>query len=1437
MRKFVIFILLVLLIGIVGASKFEDSGDKIFLKSRTIEKVSQKMMMMNSLAEKSSSARHAIVQFEKVLSDEEKRDLEDIGVKFDSYIPDKAYFVSLPEGFDENMEGISQVVDIQTNDKISADLLERMSEYCSECVIKIHVNFFKDITKDKMQSILGSYGEILSSFDNKYIINVKKKEIDSLLDYDEVKYVSFGDFIKISRMDQARISLGVDTVFSSDYLLNGTGVVVAEWDEGWVNSTHVDLVGRVIIGDNSIGGNINCNVGGTCAPKNHSTHVGGIMMSNGLSTSGVYSGIAPNATLITYSWPNDDAETIAETNDSIKNNSILSQNSWGWEIGSCAGFGEYDSVTELYDELVWGLYSERSMSIVFAAGNDGLSCGSYGTIGGPGATAKNIITVGSYDTNDFSISVFSSRGPTDDGRIKPDVVGPGCEYSAIYNYANPARSIWSTFSTLGYHGSCGTSMSSPAVSGVIILMQEYYWRYYTDTNMSPSMVKGLLLHTATDLGNAGPDYIFGYGAVNATKALDYIRQSKTDSNLFNGTFSSTGEFYEYNVTVFDELKATLVWTDYASTDVAAVNLVNDLDLIVYNSTGDRLFPWTLDKDNPADLAVQTVKDNINNVEQVFSSNSGGGVIRIRINATSISQSGQDFSLIVNSDIGSPNITIVYPDNNSYVLNNSFVNITSNEDLDVAIIEINQTNNFTMVGSGRNYTYSLENLTLGNVYTYRVFGNDTYGNMGLSEERSLNMSNNIPTVVNLTINSSDSQNRTNSTLIIDYAILDQDHTEHNVSVNWTKNGESTTYSNLTYLAPGNTSRGDNWTVFVMVTDGINWSDRYNATITILNTAPQLNTTLMHYSYNETDLINISLNVTDIDGEEFNVSITPTRFVNNSWNFTGAGEVLLEWNTSGKDSGTQEYTILLNDSFSFAVYLFNITINESEDNDNDGINDSIDYLIGNSTSVNSSVSLNISVNGTTNLSQFFNQTLNVSIKKNSTSIIEFNWTFNSTNKLNLSGVTIIVQDDDATNGSIVVKGLNITGTKTLYMDRILNLTYVCVKDAEIDSISNISDGCNDTNEFFINCTATYTSDGYYCNYTNNTFTIKGLNHSGVVEECRDRDGDGYTDIICGGTDCDDTSSSVNPGASETCGNGIDDDCSGGDSTCSTSPPPSGGGGTAASAPSNPNQKVQSWVAFQEGIRVLRVNRGNISLTNMTMDVKNSVGDVRFTITNIESNKYSDKFKNKWYELIEVNHTNLENGDFNGIDMEFKINKTWIFKNNLLTVNIRLYRYVNSWMELSTRYVKSDNEYSYFKANSPGLSYFLIGEKMVTTTTTTTTTTSTTIVTTTSTTTTNAVTGQMAMDNVTRRDVPTEENKWSKYVLMILYVVLGGYFVIFILIRQEKNIRTFFKKGDDEKKLKPYIIKELKKGFTPKEVKDKLVKAGWSKKKIDSIIKEVK
>jgi len=283
----------------------------------------------------------------------------------------------------------------------------------------------------------------------------------------------------------------------------------------------------------------------------------------------------------------------------------------------------------------------------------------------------------------------------------------------------------------------------------------------------------------------------------------------------------------------------------------------------------------------------------------------------------------------------------------------------------------------------------------------------------------------------------------------------------------------------------------------------------------------------------------------------------------------------------------------------------------DTDGDGVGDECDNVNGNLVSV-SLGNLTARINNSTDFSQEFWGIKNVSVFSGIKKMAEFPFNFDAS-KLNLGDVKIEKNGNitNSTGGYVIISGVNhvTNNTKTVYVDKSIGTSKVCVKDAVVTSVTEISVRCNGADEFLINCNGNITANGYKCRLVDNNtrYEVSGLMHSGIQEQCTDADNDGYPALYCGGNDCNDNNSALNPGAADICGDGIDQDCSGSDLVCPTTTTTSSGGGSSGGGGStirNIDLNAPSFLTVENEarstIRVEVTNKGTSTLTSVRAEV---------------------------------------------------------------------------------------------------------------------------------------------------------------------------------------------------------------------------------------------
>ena len=470
-----------------------------------------------------------------------------------------------------------------------------------------------------------------------------------------IYYSTFDNLIAAASVSTNQLwhggSLGLNLSGASASVTNKMAI----WDGAGVRGTHKEMVGRVtqVDGASVFGGG-----------SQHATHVAGTMMATGINplVKGMSFGYK---SLQAYDFDFDNTEMSAAAA-----NLLISNHSYGTICGWVQGFdGSWTYMGRNGDstDYNFGYYSQTAADwdkiafnapyylIVKASGNNrdqngpavgkpyyyfdidgnkitdnrpaGISNNSsYGTIGTTG-NAKNILTIGAVNgipngynrKEDVVMTSFSSWGPTDDGRIKPDLVGDGVN-------------VLSTTSTSDsdYLVESGTSMASPNVAGSLLLLQEYYNSLSNGLFMRAATLKGLAIHTADEAGAyPGPDYRFGWGLLNTQKAAIVVKDAVSSNNgvnskhlLYENILNNNQTFTtQVVVTGNSPLIATISWTDPVGNvdNVNVLNnpapkLVNDLDIRI-SKDGITYFPWVLSPTVPD--APATHGDNkLDNVEKI-----------------------------------------------------------------------------------------------------------------------------------------------------------------------------------------------------------------------------------------------------------------------------------------------------------------------------------------------------------------------------------------------------------------------------------------------------------------------------------------------------------------------------------------------------------------------------------------------------------------------------------------------------------------------------------------------------------------------------------------------------------------------------------------------------------------------------------------------------
>ena len=481
----------------------------------------------------------------------------------------------------------------------------------------------------------------------------------------------------------AAISSGANLLYPAPYNLGGAGVKVGVWDAGRVRNTHQEFNTNRVVNRNA-----------TAPLDDHATHVAGTVGASGFTASA--KGMAPSVAIDSWDWSSDYAEMTSSGAATVSGDTTkipLSNHSYGYDAGT-ADMGVYNDESVETDQLAVAM---PYYLICWAAGNEQdllTAKGGFQSITYNGLS-KNILTVGAINDaisggvrspSAGTMSDFSSWGPSDDGRIKPDVVANGVTVNSPIDTSNTAYASYS-----------GTSMAAPSATGSAALLAQLYAREFAGQRMRSSMLKGLLTHTADDLGNAGPDYKFGWGLINVKAAADVIMAHKASlaapkmiEDTLTAAVSSRTHTFEWDGV--SPIRVTLCWTDPVGTAQADnsrnPNLRHNLDLTVSTPGSTLLRPYVMPfVGNWSDAAMNSVattgKNNVDNVEQVYvSAPNQAGTYTVTVSRDgALTTSSQVYSLIVTGGANvetnpPPVVSLTAPIDGQTVLSGTSVALTA-----------------------------------------------------------------------------------------------------------------------------------------------------------------------------------------------------------------------------------------------------------------------------------------------------------------------------------------------------------------------------------------------------------------------------------------------------------------------------------------------------------------------------------------------------------------------------------------------------------------------------------------------------------------------------------------------------------------------------------------------------------------------------------------
>lgn len=587
------------------------------------------------------SGYYVVIELKDWLSVEEKADLKAAGVDLLDYLPYQTYVAHVPTSFVENKvwenyPGIKTVRPVQSNSKLDATLWqEPLPDYAQHKgqQYKYQITFYRNVEVSMaLRSLQEQQVDILAehTYSRVWEIACHKNNIAKLATLPYVQYIELIDEPGEPENYPGRSlhrTNAISTEYASNRQYDGTGIKVQMQDDGGIGP-HIDYTGRV---PRQFSDNFN-------PGDDHGDHVAGTIMGAG-NLNPKARGMAPGADLYVYEYsPMNDSIVPHYDQFGIRITSTSYSN--GCNRGYSTTARDHDMETRQLPELIH----------VFSAGNsNGSDCGygagdQWGNITGGHKVGKNVIAVANLNAND-GIANSSSRGPAHDGRIKPDVSAQGTD-------------VLSTIPNQNYASFTGTSMACPGVSGSLA---QLYHAYQTLEGHTPpsALMKAAMMNTAEDLGNPGPDFIFGWGRINNLKALEVLEQQ----TYFTDTLDQD-DTLSFNLTIpagTERARIMLYWHDPEAAAGVAKALVNDLDMVVTDPATQVHLPYVLNSfphPDSLDLPATHGIDSLNNVEQVELFQPAPGTYTITVAGKAVPVGAQDFFIVYSFD--QPGITLTYP---------------------------------------------------------------------------------------------------------------------------------------------------------------------------------------------------------------------------------------------------------------------------------------------------------------------------------------------------------------------------------------------------------------------------------------------------------------------------------------------------------------------------------------------------------------------------------------------------------------------------------------------------------------------------------------------------------------------------------------------------------------------------------------------------------
>lgn len=637
MRNFNRLPLVLLFLSLAFATRAQKSGDnyELLLKNgaqSVLSNINEFSKEYNSrYVDQFEGRLYLVLQFQEIPGEDAKRTMKQAGIELLSYLPQNAYYASLPADLDPvrlQESGVRAVLRPDAAFKFAPSLYSAKFPQHATLgnTIELYVTFHEDVDRHKAIAAMGNGFEFVDTESHPGHIRIRShfNDLPWLASFPFVAYAEPVPPAPTKDDFEGRSlhrSNAINTDFPGGRKYDGSGVVIGLADDGIIGP-HIDYTGRLTDYATSNNGS-------------HGDMTAGILFGAG-NRDPIIRGHATGAYLHYWSIGGYPQVTQAVAN---LNNFGLVITSTSYSQGSG---GQYTTDTQTIDGQI---ATNPVLVHVFSAGNAGNSnhnvwVSGWGNITGGYKAGKNVITCGNLNDSDV-LEASSSRGPTADGRIKPDIC------------ANGAGQLSTAGPNTNQVGG-GTSAAAPSIAGQVTQLYHAYKTLNSGNNPESGLIKGAVLNTAEDLGNPGPDYQHGWGRINSLRAVRTL-----ENNLYLSSTVSNNGSNTHNLTVpagTQQMRVMLYWMDPAGNPSASQSLVNNLRLQVTAPNSTTYNPWILSQTNSA-AALNTNAtrgiDNINNMEQVTLDAPSSGSYTVTVSGASVPSGPQKYYLLwyfINDDV-------------------------------------------------------------------------------------------------------------------------------------------------------------------------------------------------------------------------------------------------------------------------------------------------------------------------------------------------------------------------------------------------------------------------------------------------------------------------------------------------------------------------------------------------------------------------------------------------------------------------------------------------------------------------------------------------------------------------------------------------------------------------------------------------------------------